>query len=287
MCPKLDGPGQVYCRPTELWPATSPRQCSSGYAHPRDSGSLPSMGESFGAGEGVSPRSWPGPGTFWGCPEVDSRIPVPVANVVQSDIVAPRGVGAGCSLDAPLEMMSSLIARLLWAAQEDNPAEVKVPLDAGARRPSVMPEVGMPGRSQLSEAEQVMVCFSCGRPGHGVNRCSRVDTSFPFLPQGWSVDIRDGQYRVVWPGAARARSPPGNEGWYGREGQPPGSSGTRERLTPVEGSVLPRPAGANRHGSCWWGMSIAPVGLQAHKLFHHWGAIPQGYTDGISEGCRS
>ena len=29
-----------------------------------------------------------------GCPEVDSRIPVPVANVVQSDIVAPRGGGA-------------------------------------------------------------------------------------------------------------------------------------------------------------------------------------------------
>ena len=31
-----------------------------------------------------------------GCPEVESRIPVPVASVVQSDIVGPerRGVGA-------------------------------------------------------------------------------------------------------------------------------------------------------------------------------------------------
>ena len=63
-----------------------------------------------------------------------------------------------------------------------------------------------------------MVCFPCGRPGHGVNRCSRVDTYFPFLLQGWSVDVRDGQYRAVWPGGVRARSPPGNEGWSGREG---------------------------------------------------------------------
>ena len=35
--PKPDGPGQVYCRPTELWAATSHRQCSSGYADQGDS----------------------------------------------------------------------------------------------------------------------------------------------------------------------------------------------------------------------------------------------------------
>ena len=83
-----------------------------------------------------------------GCPEVDSWISVPVANVVHSDIVVPRGAGVGCSQDAPLEIMSSLIARLLRAAQEDNLAEVKVPPDAGARRPSVVPEVGMPGQGR-------------------------------------------------------------------------------------------------------------------------------------------
>ena len=69
-----------------------------------------------------------------------------------------------------------------------------------------------------------------------MNRCSRVDTSFPFLPRAWSVDIWDDQYRAVWPGGSMARSPPGNEGWSGREGQPPGSSVTKERLTPAEGS---------------------------------------------------
>ena len=125
-----------------------------------------------------------------GCPDVDSRIPVPVANVSQSNVVAHRKGGeGGCSQVAPLKIMSSLIARLLWAAQEDHPAEVKVPPDAGARPPSVVPELGIPGQSQLSEVERVMVCFSCGHPGHGVNRCSRVDSSFAFLPQGWSVDV--------------------------------------------------------------------------------------------------
>ena len=69
--------------------------------------------------------------------------------------------------------MSSLIARLLRAAQEDHPAEVKVPPDAGPRPPSIVPEVVITGQSQLSEVEQVMVCFSCGRPGHGVKDVPR------------------------------------------------------------------------------------------------------------------
>ena len=37
-------------------------------------------------------------------------------------------------------------------------------------------------------------CFSCGLQGHGVNRCSRMDVSFPYLLPGWSVDVRNGQY---------------------------------------------------------------------------------------------
>ena len=51
--------------------------------------------------------------------------------------------------------------------------------------------------------------------------------------------------------------------------------------------MLPQLGGANRHGSCRWGMSMALVGLQSFKLFHDCGAIPQEYTDRITEGCRS
>ena len=135
-----------------------------------------------------------------GRPVVESRNLVPVASVVQSDIVGARVAGCGCNRDASLGTMPSLIARQLRAPQEDNPTEIKVPPDGGARRPSGTPVAGTSGQSQSSETELVMVCFWCGRPGHGVNRCSRVDTSFPFLPQDWSVDIRDGQYRAIWPG---------------------------------------------------------------------------------------
>ena len=61
-----------------------------------------------------------------------------------------------------------------------------------------------------------MVCFSCDRSGHGVSRCSRIDTTFPFLSPRWSVDFRDGQsgyvahgsagkHRLVWAGGSASK----------------------------------------------------------------------------------
>ena len=39
-------------------------------------------------------------------------------------------------------------------------------------------------------------CFSCGFFGHGVNRCTRLDRSFPYIAPGWLVNLRDGEYRA-------------------------------------------------------------------------------------------
>ena len=78
--------------------------------------------------------------------------------------------------------------------------QLRLPKDELARIPST--EMREPG----------MVCFSCGRTGHGVSRCSCMDTAFPFLPPGWSVDFRDGQYREVWPTDRPGRLPSGNAG---------------------------------------------------------------------------
>ena len=55
--------------------------------------------------------------------------------------------------------------------------------------------VGQPGNLSILRTEGLeMVCFSCGRLGHGVSRCPRIDIDFPFLLSGWSVEHRDGQY---------------------------------------------------------------------------------------------
>ena len=55
---------------------------------------------------------------------------------------------------------------------------------SGGRSPPRMVDLGDRGQ-----------CFSCGFLGHGVNRCSQVERSFPYKMPGWSVDVRDGQYR--------------------------------------------------------------------------------------------
>ena len=148
--------------------------------------------------------------------------PVSGANVVRSDRGESQEKGSGCSRAASQVMLSSLITRLLRTAQEDNPAEVKVPQDAGTWGLPVAPVPETSAQSPVLGAELVMVCFSCGRPGRGVNRCSRVNTSFPFLPSSWLVTIQDGQCRAVWPSGPTAQFQSGNEGWSAWEGQPPG-----------------------------------------------------------------
>ena len=78
-------------------------------------------------------------------------------------------------------------------------------------------------------------CFSCGLQGHGVNRCSRMDVSFPYLLPGWSVDVRNGQYRASRIRGDRRDFKPGKGGWFGREGQPPGPSMIVTHLIPGGG----------------------------------------------------
>ena len=69
-------------------------------------------------------------------------------------------------------------------------------------------------------------CFSCGFLGHGVNHCTRLDRSFPYITPGWSVNFQDGEYRVSNLIGEVHIPTRGKEGWFGREGQPPGPSVT-------------------------------------------------------------
>ena len=125
-----------------------------------------------------------------------SRVPVTVVGVIPKNVEIQRKVRNGDSQLAPLEVISSLVTRLLRTAQEGRLADEKVPPEEGMGSSSAMPPVTGAERGH-SVMEWARVCFSCGCQGHGVNRCSQVDTSLPFLPQGWSVDVRNGQYRPV------------------------------------------------------------------------------------------
>ena len=199
-------------------------------------------------------------------PVVDPRVPVPVASVILTDDGSQLKVGNGDSQLAPLEVISSLVTRLLQTAQEGRLADAKIPPEEGVGSSSAVLAAERTERGH-STREWVRVCFSCERPGHGVNRCSQVDTSFPFLLPGWSVDVRDGQYRAVRTGGTGRWSAPGNEGWSGWEDQPPGSLGTKVRLTPAGEMVDQGEAG--RHGSCRWGGGLATAGHRACMLFRH------------------
>ena len=158
------------------------------------------------------------------CSGMDSRVPVPVVGVDSRSEETPRKVEKGDGQLAPLEAISSLVTQLLRTVQEGRRMNGK-PLPEGELSPlsAVSPGPGTEIDHPVKECARV--CFSCGHQGHGVNRCSQVDTSFQFLPPGWSVDVKNDQYWASRTDETGLRYTPGNKGWSGREGQPPGPSG--------------------------------------------------------------
>ena len=75
------------------------------------------------------------------------------------------------------------------------------------------------------------VCFSYGDGGHRINRCPQVNTDFPFLPAGWSMNMDNGQYRAKRMNQRLAAEEPGNEQRSEREGQPLGPPEIKASLT--------------------------------------------------------
>ena len=65
-----------------------------------------------------------------------------VASVILSDDGTQRKVGNGDSQLAPLEVISSLVTRLLRTAQEGRLADVKIPPEEGMGSSSAVPAAG-------------------------------------------------------------------------------------------------------------------------------------------------
>ena len=111
-------------------------------------------------------------------------------------------------------------------------------------------------------------CFSSGFLGHGVNRCTWLDRSFPYITPGWSVNLRDGEYRASKLTGEVHIPTRGKEGWFGREGQPPGLSVTITRLTQV-GVVV-------RLGNDRKKTLMDPDGPRMCRASQFWGALLPG-----------
>ena len=50
-----------------------------------------------------------------------------------------------------------------------------------------------------------VVCFSCGKAGHGANRCPTLDETFPFMLPGWKAESTPGGYLMISPHMAADR----------------------------------------------------------------------------------
>ena len=94
----------------------------------------------------------------------------PVANV-QSNIVATDEQDPVVGIGEDHSVIELLVNQLLQPTQNEIPSEDRV---------NRLTDVGP-------------VCFSCGGEGHGINRCSRMNAAFPFLPSDWSVNMNNGR----------------------------------------------------------------------------------------------
>ena len=101
------------------------------------------------------------------CTGVDSRVPVPVVGASLGSVETPRKVEEGDGQLAPLEAISSLVARLLRTAQEGRLADVKAPSERGLG-PSSAVSPGTGAERCHSVRKWARVCFSCGRHVHGL-----------------------------------------------------------------------------------------------------------------------
>ena len=69
----------------------------------------------------------------------------------------------------------------------------------------------------------MIMCFSCGKTGHGVGRCPVLNERFPLMLPGWSAEKVGDGYVMILPQVAAERRRVGNADCSGVGGQPPGS----------------------------------------------------------------
>ena len=115
---------------------------------------------------------------------------------------------------APVPMVEKLLQRLVVENQRRPPAPVIRDEPVGlekllrsylsGQQTSGQKSRQIPARRGWND----LVCFSCGKAGHGANRCPTLDESFPFMLPGWRAESTPGGYLMISPRMAAA-SPDG------------------------------------------------------------------------------
>ena len=80
-----------------------------------------------------------------------------------------------------------------------------------------------------------MKCFSCGKTGHGANRCPTLDVTFPFILPGWKAEKTQTGFLMISPRMATDRRRAENDDLSGGRGSPLGSVRTLDPTTPGGG----------------------------------------------------
>ena len=100
-------------------------------------------------------------------------------------------------------VLEQLLQRLLTEAQAPRPTP---PAQTGhsdieSLLRNLLPRTSAPvARAQqdpMSRKWKTVVCFSCGKAGHGATRCPNLKEAFPFMLPGWRAEKVGGNYVMI------------------------------------------------------------------------------------------
>ena len=103
-------------------------------------------------------------------------------------------LGRGMEKPVPTEL-ESWLQRLLGEVQAPKP---------GITDLETLPQSLPPG------ILATIVCVSCGKAGHGVGRCPKLNETFPFMLPGWSAEKVGDSHVMISPRVAAERRRAGN-----------------------------------------------------------------------------
>ena len=123
----------------------------------------------------------------------------------------------------PVPSDLELLLRQLWGGGAQTP-KPPLPVRMGITAVETLLQNLLPVRpTQLSTLRRdwsTVLCFSCGKPGHGATWCPTLNEAFLFKLPGWKAEKAGCGYAMISPRVAVERRRAENGDWSGEGGQP-------------------------------------------------------------------